>query len=324
MAKVRKEIIIRHSSRMANRMLQYLVAMELQRKFPDYLVCRFDIPEWGLKGPEAMNRRHLVPKIDVQRYDTVFIEEAMAAGHLDRIFIKSVCGNMAALPSREFANSLFDASHVAAYETGDDDIVIHVRLEDILEPGRHQHYGPLPLGFYEQVIRDSGKRPVFVGQMGSDWYSDMLRAAFPDALLLEGGSVLHDFETIRRAKHIIPAISTFSWMAAWLSEATSIHYPLSGLFHPLQRPGIDMMPRKDPRYRFYLFPERLWMATPEQQQELRAPFEARPLGPEEVEALHAQSAALWAPRLEAWRREFSEAMARFNADRAARVASAAE
>ncbi|MCT8162013.1 alpha-1,2-fucosyltransferase [Pseudoruegeria sp. SHC-113] len=310
MAQPPKEIIVRHGSRMANRMLQYLVAKEFQRKFPEYTVCGYDIPEWGLKGARPAPGRRQIPKIEIQRFDTPLIETAMAEGRLDRLMLKSVCGNMEALPSRAFANSLFDASHVEAFETGEDDIVMHVRLEDILVPGRHKNYGPLPIGFYKQVVEASGKRPVFVGQMGSDWYSDMLRAAFPDALFLEGGSVLHDFETIRRAKHIILAISTFSWMAAWLSEATTIHYPLSGLFHPLQVPGVDMMPLKDPRYAFYLFPERAWLASPAQQEDLRAPFTAEALSAEAAEALQAQSAQAWAPQLDAWRSAFTTEIAR--------------
>ena len=52
----------------------------------------------------------------------------------------------------------------------------------------------------------------------------------------------------------MPSVSTFSWLAAWLSEARRIVLPVSGLFHPVQSPDIDLLPLADPRYSFVLFP----------------------------------------------------------------------
>ena len=59
---------------------------------------------------------------------------------------------------------------------------------------------------------------------------------------------------LRRSKNIIPAISTFSWLAAWLSDADTIYYPLSGFLNPIQSEDVNLFPRGDRRYRLYLFP----------------------------------------------------------------------
>ncbi len=308
-----KEIVIRHGSRMANRMLQYLVAKQLQRQFPDYAVAGYDIPEWGLAGAAPLPGKRQIPKIEVQRFDHGLVTGLMAQGALDRLMIKSVCSNYAALPDRAFANALFDASHIAARDTTDSDLVIHVRLGDTLVPGRHTDYGPLPLGFYEQVIARTGKRPVFIGELGDDWYSAALRDRFKDAVFLEGGTVLHDFETMRRARHLVLATSTFSWMAAWLSEAKSIHYPMSGILNPEQAPDIDLLPLDDPRYRYYRFPVSKWHASDDQIRQLQAPFKAGQLTKAQAVAVHARAAKAWAPDLAAWRAAFTENAATYRA-----------
>ena len=54
------------------------------------------------------------------------------------------------------------------------------------------------------------------------------------------------------------SISSFSWLAAWLSEkALSIHMPIYGLFEPRNRQTF-LLPVDDPRWRFYAIdvPER--------------------------------------------------------------------
>lgn len=304
MAPAGKEIIIRHGSRMANRMLQYLAAKALQRRFSGYAITGYSIPEWGLEGPAPLPGKRGVPKIEIQRFDTDLVTGLIADGALDRLMLKSVCGNYSALPDRDFASSLFDGSRFEAQKTTARDIVIHIRLGDTLIPGRHSDYGPLSLAFYERVIAEAGKHPIFIGELGEDFYSAALRKRFRGATFLQGGSVLHDFETMRRARHLIIATSTFSWMAAWLSHAEAIHYPLSGILNPEQAPGIDMLPLGDRRYRFYRFPVRSWKASEEQFADLLAPALIPELRGAKIRALHARSAAAWEPELARWRDQF--------------------
>ena len=64
-------------------------------------------------------------------------------------------------------------------------------------------------------------------------------------------------------KNIVVAISTFSWLAAWLSRAETIILPLSGFFNPAHHREIDLLPVDDIRYRFFLFP--LNFALPEKE-----------------------------------------------------------
>lgn len=131
-------------------------------------------------------------------------------------------------------------------------LVINVRGAEISK-GIHRNYMPLPLSFYEEVILETKLKPVFVGQLGDDLYSKSLMEKFPDALYPKFDSWEDDFSVINSSVNIVPAISTFSWLATWLSStAKNIYFPIMGLYHPLARPDIDMLPVEDNRYHFYL------------------------------------------------------------------------
>jgi hypothetical protein len=65
---------------------------------------------------------------------------------------------------------------------------------------------------------------------------------------------MQDFDMIRQARHVLVSVSTFSWLAAWLGDAETIHLPLTGFFNPAHMRHINLAPVDDRRYRFYLFP----------------------------------------------------------------------
>lgn len=304
---IEPEIVVRHTARMANSMMQLLVATHIKDRHPEYKITGYDIKEWGILGPKPARGYRGIPKIHVQRFDMAYLTAKIQAGELPRFMLRSPCFNYDLLPRKDVANKLFNGDAVQAYETTDDDIVIHIRLEDIMVPGRHAQYGPLHLGFYRQVIKKSGKRPIFIGQLDGSVYSNALRTAFPDAVFLEGGSVLHDFETLRRAHHIVLAISTFSWMAAWFGNAKSIHFPMSGIMHP-SNPTINMIPPDDPRYVFYLFPERSWGASEQEIEGLFAPFEATIVTQQQLGTLLAENKQTWEPINKVWEDAFNQAL----------------
>lgn len=294
---------------MANRMLQLLVADRFATGFPDCKITGFDIAEWGLSGgPDARGARAW-PKIDTGRIDTEWLLAQIAAGRIDRLRITEAICDFDALPSRARANALFDPQGEAGAPTTDDEVVIHVRLEDILVPGRHKGYGPLPLAWYRDLIENTGLRPVFIGQFGDDRYSQALRRAFPTARILAGGSVLHDFQTIRNAHNVALGVSTFSWLAAWLGARGRIFYPLLGILHPIQSPGLNLTPQADARYEFHLFPPRSWEAdSAALDSVIDGPNPARCIAAAELAALLHRSQDAAAADIAAWRARMLAAM----------------
>ena len=75
----------------------------------------------------------------------------------------------------------------------------------------------IPPDFYEALLAETGLAPVFMGQIEDTPYLRTLRTRFPKARFLPSLGAAMDFARIRAARFIVPSISTFSWLAAWLS-----------------------------------------------------------------------------------------------------------
>ena len=93
-----------------------------------------------------------------------------------------------------------------------------VRAGEIVD-GAFGHYPLTPVAFYAELVERTGLRPVFMGQTEPNAYTDRLRQQFPDAQFLASLGPERDFALIRRSKNIVVGVSTFVWLAAWLSHA---------------------------------------------------------------------------------------------------------
>ena len=142
---------------------------------------------------------------------------------------------------------------------GDDELVINVRAGEIV--GGVPWYPLVPVEFYRTLVAETRKTPVFLGQLDDSAYVSDIRRAFPGARMIPSGGPMVDLARLRRAGHLCLAVSTFSWVAGFLSDAVTVHYPLLGFMHPRcfvpgahDLGGIDLLPADDPRFCFHLFP----------------------------------------------------------------------
>lgn len=250
-------ILIRPMGGFANKMIQFMAAAGLRTHARGAAIANEPFPEWAIEG---------VPQIGAvgrsvglgDRVNLMNIEglgSCLARGAVDTVLVDTYAQHFANFPSVDICRALFDTppslEHVAGFGSGQ--VVISVRGGEILD-GRHPDYILLPPSFYEMVISDSGLEPVFFGQIEDNAYCLSLRARFPRARFIAGQGVMHDFAVLRRSRHIVPSVSTFAWLAAWLSEAETVFLPVAGLFNPRQARAHNFLPLDDPRYRFYLFP----------------------------------------------------------------------
>jgi len=243
---------------LGNQMLQLILARSIAEKVPETKVVGYDIPEWGLQSPIPTN--HLENKLTLKgQYVDIDMVITLLKHNIISVIDLSALGFQLDyyLPPSAY-EKLFPLKSIPTQVYGDDVLLINVRGAEILG-NTHPDYGPIPLAFYRQLIKETGLRPVFMGQIASDDYSQAIRQWFPDAEVIPSRGAMTDFATIRRAKNIVISVSTFSWLAAWLSDAKSIHLPLLGIFNPKQRPDINLLPIKDSRYLFYDFPVRYWV-----------------------------------------------------------------
>lgn len=128
-------------------------------------------------------------------------------------------------------------------------LYVHIRAEDILRKA-HADYFPLPIRFYQTLVRkgrEAGIRDVqFIGQVeGSHPYLRELRSALKDCVFSEGDA-LGDFMKLATARYRVISISSFAWLAAWMSPTPSTTIiPVAGLFDPERRPDIDLLSQLD-------------------------------------------------------------------------------
>lgn len=134
---------------------------------------------------------------------------------------------------------------------GDLDIVFHLRTTDYRKPRvRAAYINPLPLDYLMTVYYLKPWETVYII---TDDINDELVLEFQS--LTNGhiisNSQIDDFNFIRNSKNIVLSTSTFSWWAAWLSEATTIFFLRMGIWNPLLRPDVDLKVTEN-RYNYRL------------------------------------------------------------------------
>lgn len=237
---------------LGNRLIQFAIAQALAARAGGARFSNVHLPEFGIQHPPVAGD---FPRTEIVTAQTVPLDRlarALAGGALQRVDIRTYGQRVENLPPAR-ACARFLPTLANPESTGPGELLCNLRQGDILD-GHHPDYVLIPPAFYAELAESTGLRPVFMGQLDDTPYLHALRARFPQARFLPSEGAVADFERMRSARHIVPAISTFSWMAAWLSDADSIHLPVLGLLNPAQNRGVNLLPLDDPRYRFHQFP----------------------------------------------------------------------
>ena len=234
-----------------NRMIQYMAALSLAARVPGAQLVQIHLPEWGIQIPPHTGEvaRNLVlenPALPLDR-----LADALRSGALDRVDIRTYAQRVANFLPPDAYRGVFRTPSLRG--AGPGELLFNIRQGDILD-AHHPDYVLIPLDFYASLVDSTGLSPVFIGQLDDSPYMAALRKRFRTARYVPSQGAVADFAYIRASHHIVPAISTFSWLAAWLSEAETVHLPVLGLFNPAQSPSTDLLPLEDARYRFTLFP----------------------------------------------------------------------
>ncbi len=236
---------------LGNRMIQYMATLSLAARVPGAQVVQIHLPEWGIQLAPHVGE---VPKSKTVDGPALALDElakALDSGALDRVDIRTYAQRMANFLPPAAYRSVFRTPSVRG--AGPGELLCNIRQGDILD-AHHPDYVLIPIDFYASLLEITGLSPVFIGQLDDSPYMAALRKRFRTARYVPSQGAVADFAYIRASCHIVPAISTFSWLAAWLSEAETVHLPVLGLFNPAQSPSTDLLPLDDPRYRFTLFP----------------------------------------------------------------------
>jgi hypothetical protein len=241
--------------RLANQMMQYMVALKFAHMVRDCRISNVSIPTWGIHHPPLDSPGPVAVEQREQHIDLPGLAERIWSLQIQRVEWKGFGQRLENFLPRERYQSVFVSPFEDALGYGPDYIVCPVRAEDILN-GPNPDYVLTPVEFYRDVIDMTGLKPVFIGQTHPNAYMDRIIAEFPDAIVREPQQdPLVDFETIRQSKNVVVGVSTYSWLAAWLSDsADNIYLTVNGLFNPMQASNVDLLPYGDARYKFFLFP----------------------------------------------------------------------
>lgn len=261
-------IEIEPNGRLANQMFQFMVAHSLAAAFGGAKIFGYRMTEWDLVSsdqspPPPSGLAHKIV-LEGHRFNLRRLS-SLLSNHTDfHIKLEGWGCRMEYINRRreQMIQTFRSNGMPDGKGRSNEELVIHVRAEDILN-GSHPDYLPTPINLIKHVVMKTKLRPVFIGQIGENWYCDLLKASFPNAVFVAPASVIQDFQTLRASKNILMSTSTFCWLAAWLSTTNqSIHMPLLGLFNPRQRPDVDLMPVGDSRYQYYGFAPCRWNGQP--------------------------------------------------------------
>jgi hypothetical protein len=241
----------------ANRMMQAMVAMTVASHVPGCVLSNIELPEWGLRFPAVPAGEARRRVLTDERLDLAHWVAQLASGTVERLEVQVYGQRLEYFLPPELYRQAFAAAAMPGEDEapgfGPGQLVCSIRGGEVLD-GRHPGYVLLPVEFYAELAARTGLAPVFLGQLEPNSYVAALRARFPGALFVDSRGPMADFAALRRSRNIVPSVSTFAWLAAWLSDADQVFLPVDGMLHPVMGPHANLLPLDDPRYRFFLFP----------------------------------------------------------------------
>ena len=113
---------------------------------------------------------------------------------------------------------------ISEYQFDSNDIVLHFRRGDYLNPGTAEIHGILGFGYYYHAINRLRKLG-FNGKIWSVSESGIDDIQFLESMIgnsvvqISGSSILQDLSLLIKAPSLVIANSTFSWMGGWLGSA---------------------------------------------------------------------------------------------------------
>lgn len=240
----------------ANLMMRVMVARKLSDHLPGLTVSNVDLPYWNISAPTVPMREHerVCRLTHEQHVPFERIRYLSEAGIVTRVDWHGYGQRLENFPDKATCRDIFRADASVGVELSDDCLLCPIRAGEILD-AIHPGYTVVPVEFYEEIVEETGLRPVFMGQLSDNSFVRKLRSRFPRAEYLPHNSAIEDFQTIRKARHVILPVSTFAWLAAWLSQAESIVLPVFGIFNPRLFSLHDLLPLAEAPYRFYQFPD---------------------------------------------------------------------
>ena len=255
-----KRILVLPAGRMANQMIQRIAANTIATQLKNAVVLHPSYAPWDLKETQSYKVKSFLSRVEAKlRPKKVVILSGNVFKNIDiehKIIILG--GNGLRLeyltPSRPFARKYFPKEFTCnCCRPIPEELVLsrfnitHIRLSDIWNSNlkTSRSYFVLPISYYEKVYKISKKPFLLISESPTEEqqaYLQEIKLVAPGSIRLEDGCLIRDFQLLRNAENLTIATSTFSWLAAWLSESNKeLFIPKAGLFDSKSRPDIDLI-----------------------------------------------------------------------------------
>lgn len=263
------------AGRTGNNLFQLAFAHYLSKQFGNAEIVHFGLPEldipehpayrWaiGLQADFIVNQDTdlRIPLFNSELKMTSGIIQTSAWGMNSKYFEESRDYLLKLLPQRLL-------THDATTSELETETLCHVRGGDVWDRSRfrngknlHPDYSALPVSYYEKILETSNKRIKFLIEKSTpDWYTALLVDRFGQTAISSSSTVQIDFRRMLLANNLGLSLSTFSWMAGFLGNANVVHFPVIGLFNPLQRPDLDFSV-KEKKVQKYFFSPHNWTGS---------------------------------------------------------------
>lgn len=213
-------IEIKYAGRFANQMFQYAIARIISKQKNELIVnLNPQSPEF-----ENFNLNHenydLVKDYNPILVGGFLVDYDLVFRHDGKIILYGSFQDYEnILPYKDYIKNLYKFEKKKNLYN-DEFIAVHIRLTDYCD-----NQNSLEDDYYLEVIKDSNKKPIIYTDEPSHHLISEIQKHFDCTII--SNSCWSDFAELASYKHICISQSSYSWWAAWLSDAETIYYPLS-------------------------------------------------------------------------------------------------
>ena len=255
-------VVVQNRGRFANQVIQAMAAQQIMEDLKLNRIYLPGIPSWGIDKSTNYELREYQLRIEIKARSRKTIRVGGAGAEwklsLEQAEFRRVHLVGSGQHFKNFNRQKRFAQDLLRTDIHDDCCVqdselrsklkdfhlVHIRQGDIFKNATlsRPDYYPLPVSFYEALSSTSPKPLAFIGEVDANPdYLSMLRDRCRASIIVPSGCLHRDFNLLRSSEIVTMAISTFSWLAGWISEqAFEVNIPIAGFLNPKIRPDIDL------------------------------------------------------------------------------------
>ena len=244
-------LVLIPNGRLGNNLFQLSLANYLKFQLPDTEILLPSFPEIGvLQSDGYIEALKSTPdiylsdgQIQIEQIEDFIGKKPSAVIHCAAWGMNSEIYSF----SRNYLRSLALTDSEVNNAVTPRNLTFHIRGGDLWQNPVHKRqryihagYSAIPVSFYKKVLESTNLYPEFIIENSvPTWYLKMMRKTLGLDLEVSTSTSVSDFLKISQGVEIGLAVSTFSWMAAFIGTPNKVHLPLLGIFNSQKHPNVN-------------------------------------------------------------------------------------